>query len=577
MNDLRLPTWLVVLLAFLFFPLLILVYFALAFRRGRAPFEPPYPRREFFIKSQIILSGPRDVIASAVSAVNQFADVNLRRIDAMQFRNLWRQEWVMHKACAQDLADYAIELYHIAGPQNDVEHAIRQIQIVLESSDLPSDVFYEPNRITGSPWDPEPSPWDPEPSPWGADANPLQKLFGEPREDQIPALSSDFMPQWAFDSIGLTGLEKKPSGKGVQVAVFDTSPFDVPPGGVRQFQLNTMQPTPLTLTVRRPISHAEMPSTYRGGFDIRNHGLFGAGLIHAIAEGANIQLVQVLEKDKRGNLYDLLKAIFTFLEHEVATQPQPPQAIVNLSLGIRVPPDGIFTNIENQLRAVDNLFLAAECLGVVVVAAAGNESAKFRLPQAMQFPANDRPVLGVAASTIHGLRSCFSNEGDLAAPGGDGDQPQPNRPGGILAALQNLLNGAASQKQTNCVPNLNGCNGPDCEFYLVGPAYDPPSATGYIRWVGSSFAAPLVSGLAALVVDCGGGKLSPAQVRNAILQGAKKIPDDSANPRQQGLGGGIINIPATLQYCQKIDAPPDYQQEPNLPAQKPGEMKPTVQ
>ena len=84
------------------------------------------------------------------------------------------------------------------------------------------------------------------------------------------------------------------------------------------------------------------------------------------------------------------------------------------------------------------------------------------------------------------------------------------------------------------------------EVAAAGPVLEPPAqSTGYIFWSGTSFSTPLVSGLAALVLEIGRGGLSPQQVEDILKCGAVKTADPN-------LGAGVINVPATLACCEKL-------------------------
>ncbi|RME42864.1 MAG: hypothetical protein D6791_16760, partial [Chloroflexi bacterium] len=72
----------------------------------------------------------------------------------------------------------------------------------------------------------------------------------------------------------------------------------------------------------------------------------------------------------------------------------------------------------------------------------------------------------------------------------------------------------------------------------VAPTSSPQ--TGYAYWTGTSFSTPLVSGMAALVIQKGQGSVPSPNVAGAIIQGA--CPSSDPN-----LPTGVINLPHTLQ------------------------------
>jgi len=118
-------------------------------------------------------------------------------------------------------------------------------------------------------------------------------------------------------------------------------------------------------------------------------------------------------------------------------------------------------------KVLDRILMEASTRGIVLVSGAGN-TATTDLP----FPAEDNRVLAVAAIEDYGRIAEFSNRGplvSLAAPGVD------------------LYS-----------------SGLDGEFG---------------SWSGTSMAAPLVSGVVALLRSAN-PRLSPEQVRDALIQGA---------------------------------------------------------
>lgn len=178
--------------------------------------------------------------------------------------------------------------------------------------------------------------------------------------------------------------------------------------------------------------------------------------------------------------------------------------IINMSIG------GVGT-ITLEEKAVTE----AHNAGIVLVAAAGNANPG-KLYKATGDPTIDRPslyypaalpeVIGVGAVGNNGLKADFSNYGedilDLMAPGVD-----------IVTTV------------------------PDYECYLYtgeGPPYGLAS--------GTSFATPMVSGVAALILSLYPG-LSPDEVRDRLLASAFPMegPDTNSNKINDYFGYGILN------------------------------------
>ncbi len=183
--------------------------------------------------------------------------------------------------------------------------------------------------------------------------------------------------------------------------------------------------------------------------------------------------------------------------------------------GIRVANFSLHSSVANSFM-YDPLDKAVERLwfnGVVVVAAAGNYGYPDR-PSGVPFaPGNDPFVITVGASDTG--KSVATND-DVAAP---------------WSAYGYTLDGFA--KPDLAAPGR----------YIVGPV--PVTSTlyserpehivepGYMELSGTSFAAPMVSGIAALIL----GKhpdFTPDQVKGALMLGAKPLP--RASDMSEGVG-----------------------------------------
>jgi serine protease len=142
-----------------------------------------------------------------------------------------------------------------------------------------------------------------------------------------------------------------------------------------------------------------------------------------------------------------------------------------------------------------------------IVTSAGNDN-----DGGDHFPSSCNGVISVAASASTGAKAGYSNWGprvDIAAPGGNGG-------------------GNAS---TNFLAITNSG--------VTTPEADTTSSRA-----GTSFAAPLVSGVAALALSVAPG-LSSTTLRNLLKSSAKPFPDAS-NCRTLGCGAGILDAAAAV-------------------------------
>lgn len=209
------------------------------------------------------------------------------------------------------------------------------------------------------------------------------------------------------------------------------------------------------------------------------HGTFIAGLVAAVSNnaqgiagvnwGARILPVRAMGKCG-GLLSDILDGIRWAAGLTVAGVPAnpTPARIINLSFGGDTPCSPIYQDVIDEVTAA----------GVLVVAAAGNESGEVRRP------ADCKGVLAVGGVQSNGLKAGYSNMGasvGLVAPSGSQGLP--------IISLDN--DGLRS-----------------------------PSTDSYGAKIGTSFSAPLVAGVASLVLSMNPA-LTPAQL-TALLKAATR-------------------------------------------------------
>jgi subtilisin family serine protease len=248
---------------------------------------------------------------------------------------------------------------------------------------------------------------------------------------------------------------------------------------------------------------------------VADHGLFSAGLIYAVAPQSQIHLVRVLNDYGCGDLWTLNNAINEWTSQQTKDE-RLDQVVLNLSLGVHQPRDFATANWPAQIVSLNEALLNAHGRGAVIVAASGNDSYDSTAPRAMQLPADWEYVIGVAASNQTPAYACYSNLGDVLAPGADG----------------------GPWKDKKCQPVAHTCAPDDanCPFGVVSLTTQPEP--GYRFWVGTSFAAPLVSGQAAMLLSNG---IAAADVAPCIL--TTSTPDN---------GVAVVNVAASLAACSSV-------------------------
>lgn len=295
--------------------------------------------------------------------------------------------------------------------------------------------------------------------------------------------------------------------------------------------------------------HPAATSTGRAAqHEMPDHGLFAAGIVRTLAPGAEIRLIRVLDDYGVGDLLALAQVLAllpaTLLGEGPLDPPGKRRLIVNLSLTAALPPDAAFLDlwfpetmrgaknhaifrrrfadicatldtIQLGLRAVVDWLAARD--NVLLIAAAGNDGQRPEGRPAPAAPARYDSVLGVGALRADGGAARFSNRGDIAVFG-DG-----------VAAFGGNVKPDSSGELGVIDQGANGL--PDA---VVGAAIAPtlppeatPNATGWARWAGTSFAAPIVSGLAAArwSQPDGGALAAPALLAALVAIAGNSTPE----------------------------------------------------
>lgn len=292
--------------------------------------------------------------------------------------------------------------------------------------------------------------------------------------------------------------DHRPGGRGVVIAVLDT--------GVAYRNWENFREAPDFVG-----THFVDPYDFVAGdpypLDREGHGTFVAGMIAeatnnrlgltGLAYGAKIMPVRVLDADGNGDSATIARGIRYAVMHHAR--------VINLSLEFGI------TVTAPEIPDIISAIRFARRHGVVVVAAAGNDSALH-----LAYPAAAQDVISVGATTWDRCIADYSNSGaklDLVAPGGGDDASLSTDPD--CHPLRNLP--AVHQMTFSDFDSL--APGSDPDKFSLPPSY------------GTSMAAPEVSATAALVIAS--RVLGPHPSPNAILARLEQ----TATP----LGGGQPN------------------------------------
>ena len=317
--------------------------------------------------------------------------------------------------------------------------------------------------------------------------------------------------QWALKQIGLTAAKRAANAAAVTVAVIDT--------GVAWNHVD-LAPADLWINPREKPANGKDDDgngytddvvgwNFVDGnnlpWDFHGHGTMVAGIIAAerdngagiagVNPDARIMVLKAMDERGAGRASGIAEAIFYAANNGAR--------VINLSAGGRR-----LTHIE-QL-AIDYAFKR----GAVVVVAAGNEG----LDLADYGPGGLRRALTVTSTDPADRRVQATNFGaavDIAAPGIDILGPRAMGTDLMLASrVKNYRRGAN----------------------VVGPD------AGYIHASGTSFAAPLVAGVASLLLAAN-PDLTAAQVERMLLQSARDIESPGVDPLT---GYGRLDAAAAL-------------------------------
>jgi serine protease AprX len=278
-----------------------------------------------------------------------------------------------------------------------------------------------------------------------------------------------------------------------------------------------------------------------GGNGESSDGLLAYRTFYGIARKVNLVNVRVLDRVGQGNVSTVIAGIQWVMSNKSNYNIR----VLNLSLGH---PVGESYTTDPLCQAVE----AAWKKGIVVVCAAGNEGRMNMTPGSgtdnegwgtaygsINSPANSPYVITVGATkSMDGKRvndriATYSGRGpsrldyvlkpDIIAPGNQ-----------IISTLADDSYLDTEHSDTNLISAVT---------YLLSPLTG--DASKYFRLSGTSMAAPVVSGAAAMMLQKYPG-LTPDTVKARLMMSADKWTDAAGNSDPCTYGAGYLNIPAAL-------------------------------
>jgi serine protease AprX len=252
--------------------------------------------------------------------------------------------------------------------------------------------------------------------------------------------------------------------------------------------------------------------------DPRGHGTFvaalaaGAGLYTGVAPTANLVSLDVFDRQGRGTAGNVIRAVDWILQHRAEYNIR----VANFSLQTSQSSSFMYDPLD---QAVEKLWEA----GIVVTVAAGNYAVDGKPSGVLYAPANDPFVITVGAADIH---ASADPKDDVNAPwssyGYTNDgfaKPEIGAPGRYLIAEVPGASTIFADYPNNVV------------------------RANTIQLSGTSFAAPIVAGMAADLLGTH-PDWTPGQVKGVLMASAMAVPKAATN----SLGVGEVNLQKAFEF-----------------------------
>jgi subtilisin family serine protease len=306
------------------------------------------------------------------------------------------------------------------------------------------------------------------------------------------------------------------------------------------------------------------------GFKAADHGLFVAGIVRDLAPNAHVECIRVLNDSCVGDTQTLVNALSSIYNRMLPRGDlyQKP-VVINLSL-IAMPYDEEMMALGLDLAhitAIRKGLLASiqslGDLGAVFVASSGNESDPRVNPSGIRFdtcypaalaymgfvpPETMIPVGAVNKDGEASVYSCYPGTLGVATYGGEIPLVTPPHPPSSNPSVTNI-DALIGLYTAPFYPALSMDN--------PQSTYPAPNLNCWAYWLGTSFATPIIAGVAARILEMRErGSVIP-NVHDAILAatGTNTTNWDRLNPETTGIGSGSVAGPMLLarQTCTAVD------------------------
>ena len=305
---------------------------------------------------------------------------------------------------------------------------------------------------------------------------------------------------------------------------------------------------------------------------LADHGLFIAGIIHDIARRASIECVRIIDDLCVGDLDVFAHALWRIYWRKALNSGDLYDKPVVINMSLVMPTDaeasslGVDITIGDIWSSVNQPLRGLVELGVIVTASAGNEGDLRESPGINRPPALYPAAFAYPPYSVEGIipvgavdkdgnatsYSCYPGSLGVATYGGEvpsvspPDPPSSNPTLGSLDALRGIYSSVE-------FPPLSV--DPPEQYYAA------PNDHAWAYWVGTSFATPIISALAARILEGQVGNV-PTGVPLAILNAASDTTQwDRLDPSMVGSSTATGNMLLAVQKCAHRDHDEDDEDE----------------